>query len=759
MNTSGDRSFFYRLGSWCASKRWIVLAIWIIAIGAVGPQAAKLQDRLSQGGFEVAGSQSDQVKQSLAKDFTAQHQFNDLVVFHSQTLDASEARFKQVVAASIQALRKGRGVASVTDPFATPQRSVSKDGHTAIATASLSESQDEVLKHTDALQRAVDDASRGSGVEVLLTGGGPFYSEFSKTTTHDLERAEKVAFPITLVILVIAFASVVAAGVPLVLALISLFVSFGLISLLASATTVSLFTQNIASMIGIGVGIDYSLFILTRYREESRAGRDRNDAIAEAIATSGKAVFVSALTVVVALSGTLLVKLPAFRSMGAGSMIAVFFAGAAALTLLPALLAVLGKGVNALSFSRRTAGGETGGMWRRWAHFIMRRPVAPLIISITIIALLASPVRSLRLGSSGPSILPASSGPRRALELTASAFGSGQIGPIVLVVKADQLVTGPAFKDIFALSDRLASDKEVASVTSIATLVPGVSEQEAQQALRDPRLSPFAFSMIAKDSRSTTLTLVSKHQPNSAEVQSLINRLRGTIARNFPSLKIAVGGDPALNHDINEEVTGALPSVVGLVLVLSFIVLMLFLRSILLPLKAILMNLASVLAAYGLVVFVFQQGHGQTLLGFKSEGIVESFLPLFLFCILFGLSMDYEVFLLARIREEYLKTKDNTEAVGWGLEHTARIITSAAAVMVTVFGAFALARLIPIKAMGFGLAAAVFLDATIIRIVLVPATMRLLGDLNWWMPKWLDRLLPSITFESHLSPEPDKSLV
>jgi RND superfamily putative drug exporter len=269
--------------------------------------------------------------------------------------------------------------------------------------------------------------------------------------------------------------------------------------------------------------------------------------------------------------------------------------------------------------------------------------------------------------------------------------------------------------------------------------------------------SALTRQLVADGGRETLMLVVTKHGAQSAESNQLVESIRNLIADTAPGTTTAlVGGDPGLNVDINHAVGSALVPVVALVMLLSFIVLMLFFRSLLLPLKAVFMTTASVLAVYGVLVFVFQDGHLSGLLGFEPAGHLESFLPLFLFCILFGLSMDYEVFLLARIREEYRRTGDNTEAVGWGLEHTASIITSAAAIMITVFGAFALASLVPIKAMGFGLAIAVLIDATIVRLVLVPATMRLLGDWNWWIPRWLDRILPNVTLEGAPEPEPER---
>ncbi len=744
---SHGKSAFYRLGALAVRRRWVVLAVWIVAFLAVVPFLGKLNARLSQGGFEVPGSQSDQVRRAVETEFKGQFEFSDLLVMHSDSVTAEDPAFRQTFGAVRTALTRAPGVGAVSDAYASPERSISRDGQTLWATVGLTDNQDEALHHADDLNAAVAGASRGRPVQALLTGAAPFYSVFSQTTTHDLERAEKVALPISLLILILAFGSLVAAGMPLALALLSLAISFGVISAIAATTTVSIFAQNVASMIGIGVGIDYSLFILNRYREGLRAGLEPADAVAEAIATSGKAVFVSGLTVVVALSGTQLVNLAAFRSMGFSAMIAVFFAMAAALTLLPALLGFVGRKVDSLSLHRRKS--EESRVWHRWATWVMHRPWPALLVTLAIVALLAAPALHLRLGSSGPSILPAGSGPRVAAEITARAFGEGQVAPVQVMVTDPRGVTGAGFADLYRLAGEIAKDPEVARVDSVATLVPGAPVEQAQAALASPHVAPFVKSLVAPDGKRTLLSVISKHGAQSQDSNDLVIRLR----RGLPSLlpagdTAAVGGDPGLNVDINQEMEGKLIPVVALVLVLSFLVLLVFLRSLLLPLKAILMNTASVLAAYGLMVFVFQDGHLTGLLDFDAAHQVDSFLPLFLFCILFGLSMDYEVFLLARIREEYLRTGDNTEAVGWGLEHTARIITSAAAIMVTVFGAFAFARMLPIKELGFGLAAAVLLDATIIRVIMVPATMRLMGKWNWWLPRWLDRLLPKVSLEA-----------
>jgi RND superfamily putative drug exporter len=377
----------------------------------------------------------------------------------------------------------------------------------------------------------------------------------------------------------------------------------------------------------------------------------------------------------------------------------------------------------------------------------MRRPWLAMLASLAVLLVLALPARGLKLGSSGPSILPATSEVRVATEIVGRAFGQGQVAPVRIVISDARGVLGKGFVDIYKIAAQIAKDKEVTRVDSVASIVPGAPIPQARAIALSPQAKPFVGSIVGANGRLTLISVNTRDEPQSDAVGDLVKRLRATIPRLLPTGATWVGGDPGLNVDLNHELGTKMPLIVGLVMLLSYFVLLLFFRSILLPLKAILMNTASVLATYGVITFIFQEGHGQGLLSFVAPGHIESFLPLFLFCILFGLSMDYEVFLLARVREEYLRTGDNTEAVGWGLEHTAGIITSAAAIMVTVFGAFAFASLVPIKTMGLGLAVAVFLDATIVRVVLVPATMRLMGHWNWWLPTWLDRLLPNVSLE------------
>jgi RND superfamily putative drug exporter len=741
---------FFRLGAFAYRRRWAIVAAWVVLLALAMPFLAKLTDRLSQGGFEVPGSQSDRVRHALEQDF-GRTEINSSLVLTSQRFGPTAPQFRSAFARARSALLRAPGVQRVSDPYAPQAHAIAKDPPTVVATISLAGTQDDALKHTQELDAAVHRAVRGSGVRALLTGSAPFYKEFTDTTVEDLGRAEKIAFPVSLVILVFVFGSLVAAGMPLAMALASLLITFGVISAIAAITEVSLFTQNVASMIGIGVGIDYSLFVLTRFREELRHGYDVEASVSRAMASSGKAVFVSALTVVVALSGTQLVTIQAFKSMGWGTMIAVGLAGAAALTLLPALISIAGRRVNALRVRRGDTG--TSKLWHRWGTAVMRRPWIALAAATAVLVVLALPALHLRLGSSGPSILPADSEPRVASEIVARAFGAGETAPVQVVVSDPRGITrAPVAAFVCRFSREVQRDPEVVpgGVRSFATLIPGQSQEQCTTFAGASLAQSPVRGFLARKGTETLISIVTRDGAQSQPSDDFVKRIRARLDAELPAAgptHAFVGGDPGLNLDLNQEVQRKLVPVVGLVLVLSFLILMVFFRSLLLPLKAVLVNLLSVLAVYGALVFIFQEGHLEGALAFESNGHIESFLPLFLFSILFGLSMDYEVFLLARIREEYLHTGDNTEAVGWGLERTAWIITSAAVIMVTVFGAFAFARLVPIKSMGFGLALAVFIDASLVRLVLVPAAMRLMGRWNWWLPRWLDRRLPNVSLE------------
>jgi RND superfamily putative drug exporter len=637
---------------------------------------------------------------------------------------------------------------------------VSKDRATTYLIVGLKGDQNEVL-HAASRVAETARAATPSGYVVDTGGLAPFYSRFNEVSRQDLEKAERIAFPITLLVLVLAFGTLIAAGLPILLGIFSLVVTLGALYFLAGVTDMSVYVTNTASIIGIGVGIDYSLFVVTRYREELRRGQPVADAIVRSIASSGRAVALSGATVIVALAGMFLVNIQAFRSMAIGSMSVVAVAVLAAITLLPAVLSVAGGWVDRLRvpFVRGAPADSERGFWHRWALSVMRRPWAFLGASLAVLLAVAIPFSALRLGQPGPSVLPADEQPRLAAERLAADFGPGVTGPIEILLDtpggAGQMQN---LSLVASLTKRLQADPDVAAVLSLTSAVPFdvpilgyVQIYSKGLPGVDPRLRPVAAGMSNWDRGASLarITVVSKTPPESPASEDLIRRIRNKYVPAAGVQTIArVGGSTAFNLDLENEISKRLPVVVAAVLALSFLLLMMAFRSLLLPLKAIVMNLLSVGAAYGVIVALFQWGWGASLLGFTSEHHIEAFVPMFLFSILFGLSMDYEVFLMSRMREEYERTGSNDLAVAHGLEGTARTITSAALIMVTVFLAFAVSRVVPFKEMGIGLAAAVLIDATLVRTVLVPAAMKLMGHWNWWMPYWLDRWLPRIALET-----------
>jgi RND superfamily putative drug exporter len=530
---------------------------------------------------------------------------------------------------------------------------------------------------------------------------------------------------------------------------------------LGHVVPVSVFVQNIASMIGLGVGIDYSLFVLNRFRYERQLGKDPEAAAAATVAHAGKAVAFSGLTVIIGLSSLLVPSSSILRSVAMGGIMAVLAAALAALSLLPVLLVYLGDWIEEpRRLTRLMSRLGRAGFWHSWAMGVMRRPAVFIVLGLAALIALAVPATGLRTGALGVKMLGDDAQSRRGYDLIAESFGAGRIGPVQVVVQPEGSLTDPTtVAAVYELSAALDADPRVDEARSYAYFDPEWSLADYQRvfaggfdALPEESRQSLARVVNLEGGADTALVFATLYsEPESEEADSLVGDLRSEIIPSIEGLRgyrVLVGGPTALERDVRLELYGKYPLVVAFVLAATFVLLTILFRSLVIPAKAVFMNLLSLFAAYGFLVLVFQDGHGDDLLGFTSAGFVNWVTPVMLFCILFGLSMDYEVFLLSRIREFRDRGHGTRESVAMGLERTGGVISGAALIMIVVFSAFALSPIIIVKELGLSLAVAVFLDATIIRVLLVPSLMRVLGPWNWWLPAPLAKILPAISLEA-----------
>jgi len=729
-----------RLARFLARRRRFVIAAWAVVVLASLPLAAKQTEHLTGGGFDVPGSESKGVAEAMQGVFATDAGGVAVLLRGDGDVTAAERAV---------AVRRVRDEVSGIDGVAlTPtvarrgEGQLRREGE-ALLTLSASVPPDELIDPAVELREGLEPGTSTGGVTPYLAGQPTVWAGMQELSKEDLAKAEAGGFPIVALILLVVFGSLAAAALPLSLGFASVIVTGALIWFISQQMTTSVFVTNMASMIGIGVAVDYSLFILARYREERRAGRDCDEARAEALATSGLAVAFSGIAVIVSLAGLWMVDNQALRSMALGAMTVVAVSILTATTLLPALIGVLGDRVMPGGFVARVlrlvkrpfrrgtapASATAGGFWDRWARRVMARPVVAATGSAAVLLLLASPILSVETGTTALEQFPKDSDVRVGNELVSQQLGGGA-DPIQLVA---------TFPD---RADR------------------GAVAEFARDLRREPGVSSVAPPRFAGDQALVEAT--SRAPSDSDAATALVERLRDSFvpaSALAAAASVAVGGETARTDDVRNQISGSLWKIVGFVLALSFLVLMVMLRSLLLPLKAVLMNLLSIGAAFGVLVAVFQWGWFDGPLGFESLGALDTINVPLIFAIVFGLSMDYEVFLMSRIRERYLEHGDNERAVAEGLASSARTISSAALIMSAVFAVFVLTGVPSIKELGMGCAVAIALDATLVRLILVPAAMKLMGRWNWWMPSWLDRVLPRLSFEDGgPKPEPQPEL-
>ena len=736
-------------------RRLMVLGIWLPLLAAIGVASSATGSDFATE-FEIPASESSDVQELLEANNPARAGFSGEIVFASAGgVDTEEVRAPMSeLFAKVDALD---GV-TVTSPFDVPGQ-INPSGTTAFASIDASiRSQADLIALGEEIRRLGEPYASG---DVRIEYGGNIFATF------ELPASEAYGLLAAIVILVLAFGSVLAMGLPIGTALVGLGVGASLVTVLSHVLPMPDFTTSLVAMIGLGVGIDYALFIVTRYREGIHHGMTVEDSVVNAVDTSGRAVIFAGITVIISLLGLFVMGLAFARGLAIGAVIGVLVMMVASISLLPALLAMVGRRIDVttraalaalsvfvvvsfvavylhslpiflgaavaaagIALSRFAAAPLRAPLrervrkpkeltfWYRWSRLVQRRPWTSAIAATAVLLVLGAPLASIRLGFGDNGNAPESQTIRRAYDMLAEGFGPGFNGPLFITVQG-RTASDPAALETFV---------------GVIRAVDGVAYAQSSPASADGSLSlVIAYPTTAPQDEATT---------------DLIKRLRDDVIP-ATGVEAKVGGFTAAGVDFADVIGGRMPFLFIGVLSLSFLLLMAVFRSLLVPIKAVVMNLLSIGAAYGVVVAVFQWGWGMQLIGVGKAGPIESWAPMMLFAIVFGLSMDYEVFLLSRVREEYLRTRDNAGAVADGLAATARVITAAALIMVCVFAAFVLGYDRQLKLFGLGLALAVFIDATIVRMVLVPATMELLGDRNWWIPRWIDRLLPKIDVEGH----------
>ncbi|WP_086828724.1 MMPL family transporter [Streptomyces sp. NRRL B-24572] len=707
------------IARWCVRHRLVVVLLWLLALGGTAA-GATLAGSAYSNDYEVPGTESGRATALLDRGFHGLGGDSDTIVWHSDRGSVRADAVEERMTAMLDKVADLPGIAAVTSPYDDTRGQISEDGHTAYATVTFDAQSDDI---PEAQAKALVDTAKAAqtdGLQVELGG-----SAVALTEAPGGHIAEIVGVAVAAVVLFLAFGSLAASVLPIATALVSVGIAYSGIVLLGHLMTVADFAPMLGMLVGLGVGIDYALFIVTRHRRGLKRGLSVTEAAETAVATTGRAVVFAGATVCIALLGMLILRLSFLNGVAIAASLTVLLTVAASVTLLPALLSFIG--MRALSRRERRTLAERGpqpelptGLAARWSAFVERHPKLLGGIAVLVMAVLALPTLSLHLGTSDQGNSPATATTRKAYDLLAEGFGPGVNGPLTLVAGLD------------GADDRVALDQLPAALTA----TKGVAS-----------VSPVTYNSAGD---TAVLVVVPDSSPQSKATSDLVDRLRDEViprAETGTSLDVHVGGVTASYDDFAGIIVGKLPLFVGVVIALGCLLLLLAFRSIGIPLKAAAMNVAAVAGAFGIVVAIFQWGWGTELLGLGSAGPIEPFLPVIMVSVLFGLSMDYQVFLVSRMYEEWLETGDNRRAVRVGLAETSRVINSAAVIMISVFLAFVLSGDRVIAMFGIGLAAAVALDAFVLRTLLVPALMHMLGGANWWLPKWLDRLLPRISIE------------
>lgn len=748
---------FERLGAFVHAHARLVIGAWVLMVLCALPFAPQAPGALQAGGFDLPTLESARSRAALESELGAPPSALVLAI-SSSTLTPGTVEFETAAQRAVAGVASAPHVVGSRSHLIAPTQ-INVEKKIVYDVILLDLKPDDSPAALEGIQSALVEVD---GIKVAIAGGPSFYADIQSVSETDLQRSELISLPLAAVVLLLVFGSAVAAGLPLAVGGATVIVALAAIFGVAQATRMSIFVLNLTTLLGLGLGVDYSLLLVSRFREELGRGAKLGDAVQRTVATAGRAVFFSGVTVMLGLAGLALFDFAILRSIGIAGAITVAIAVAASVTLMPAILSLLGPRVNRLAI-RRLGNGRVNerGPWARLARAVMRRPVAVALPTLALLIALGTPWLGVRFNAPDGSILPERVPSRQALDALTDAFGEGSFSPMTAAVRTDGPVTSAAnIKLLYEWVQALQADPRVARVDSIVSIDPRLTLTQYQllysSSSFDSATPPdrYAAQILSFTTAGdlTTVSITPTNGPNRPESRALVGELRaahpGSIGAGTPSaitppvgLNALIGGGAAEIVDVVDTISGEFPRTAAVVILATLLILAVLLRSIVLPVKAVVMNVLSILASFGALVWIFQEGNFSAILGFAPLGFVETTIPVILFCVLFGLSMDYEVFLLTRMREIYDRTGDNTAAVAGGLERSGRIITSAALIVVVVAGSFVFAEIVLIKALGVGVAIAVALDATIVRALLVPATMRLFGKWNWWAPRWMERLL------------------
>jgi RND superfamily putative drug exporter len=692
-----------RLGLWTASHFRTVLIVWGLVAVALGSFAPRVESALAGAGWEASGSESVQARQLVQRDFGGLSSSALQIVIHSKAGPVTSGSGQRAIEAATALLRADRRVSQVIAP--RPGVSISQDGQTAVVQAGAgSADTNEMVRAADDLKGPLRKLS-GKGITVALTGSSGLWSDFNEANRNAMLKSELFSWPVTLAILVLAFGSLVAAGLPLMLTIVGLVAAAGTLYLGSLLGDISIWAMNFALMFALALGIDYALFLVVRFRA-AHFGHDKTpaEAVAETMDTAGKAILFSGLTVLISLSAVMLVPSPAFRSMALGIMLAVVFVLAATLTLLPAVLARLGDRVDALALPWAHQGEHRSAKFAAWGERLWKRPLVFGAIALATLVALALPLAGLRTGMPSIKVVPVNDSARVGYDLIQNAFGKGAPGTLQVIAP---------------LSSANATARVLAADPGVAQVLPAMPGQAGR----------------------VLFQVVPTADPSAPQMGTTINRLRHDVPTG-----VLIGGAAAENHDLEKLLSDKTPLVIGVVLALGFLLLLVALQAPLIAAIGVLTNLLATAAAFGVARLIFQDGHASGLFGFEPQGFLDAWAPVFFFAMIFAIGMDYTVFLLSSAKEHWEKSGDPHEAMIGGLAHSGRVIFAAAGVMVAVFFTFALSGPLPPKEMGVILGIAVLLDAALIRLLLVPVLLRLTGKAAWACPSWLRRVLPTVRF-------------